>query len=154
MTQSCRRYQIADSVIIPQRVPSRPGRNSAIRRVRKLDQSSITPLALIAPAHLAISFSTKFCRYWDVLRSGETIVKPISVARCWTEGVFNVATVASWSFCTIDVGAPLGRKKPYQLPTSKLDSPCSWAEGKAGKIGERSFARIAIAFTFLLSICG
>src|SRR5262245_14810263 len=120
--------------------------------MQKPDQSSITPLALIASAHLAISLSTKSCRYSGVLRSGATIVKPAAFARCWTEGVLRLATVAALSFCTIEPGVPLGKKKPYQLPASKFDSPCSSAEGKSGRIGERSLAKIAIAFTFLLSI--
>ena len=43
-----------------------------------------------------------------------TTVTPTSFSRSCTDGVFMVATVASWSFWTIGAGVPLGRKKPLQ----------------------------------------
>ena len=68
-------------------------------------------------------------------------------------GVFIVATVASWSFWTIDMGVSFGRKKPLQFEASKLIRPCSCAEARPGKLGERSSDKVAIAFTVLPSTC-
>ena len=61
---------------------------------------------------------------------------------------------AACSFCTINCGVDLGRKIAYQVEAWKLASPCSCADASAGKLGERSFVRIASAFSAWLSICG
>ena len=57
------------------------------------------------------------------------LVHPAGVSIAWL--------VASLSFLTISLGAPFGRKKAFQVTTSKSVSPCSCAVGKSGISGER-----------------
>jgi len=109
----------------------------------------LTPLALIGPAHLAISLTTNFARYSGDLRSGATRSAPISLRRSCKAGVRRVASMASCSLPTIGAGVPLGRKIAYQVEASKLGSPCSCALARFGRVGERAVARSAIGLASL-----
>ena len=64
------------------------------------------------------------------------------------------ATAAALSLRTIGSGVPFGRNRAYQLGMSKPVKPCSCADGRSGRAGERFLLRIAIAFTELPTICG
>ncbi len=78
-------------------------------------QSTITPLALIGPAHLAISSFRNLPRYSGVARSFGTITAPSWVSRSRTAGVFIAWTAASLSFFTTSAGAFFGRKSAFQV---------------------------------------
>ena len=64
------------------------------------------------------------------------------------------ATAAALSLRTIGSGVPFGRNSAYQLGMSKSVRPCSCADGRSGRLGDRFLLRIAIAFTDLPVICG
>jgi len=74
--------------------------------------SIASPLALIGPAHFAISLTTNFCRYSGDLRSSSTTMAPMSLRRCCTDGVSIAATAAACSFATIAAGVPLCSPAP------------------------------------------
>src|SRR6516162_2852530 len=74
------------------------------------------------------------------------LVHPAGVSIAWL--------VASLSFLTISLGAPFGRKKAFQVTTSKSVSPCSCAVGKSGISGERLRDSVATAFICLPTISG
>src|SRR5262249_34555787 len=78
-------------------------------------QSTVTPLALIGPAHFSISFLTNWPRYSGVARSWGTITAPSPSSRSLTAGVFIAWTVASLSFLTTSAGASFGRKMAFQV---------------------------------------
>src|SRR6185503_17342183 len=81
-------------------------------------QSSASPLALIGPAHLAISSATKCARYSGDRRSVATGAIPRSCSRFLTAGVSSARLVASLSLLTASVGALFGRKNAFQVTTS------------------------------------
>src|SRR6516164_3330624 len=110
--------------------------------------------ALISAAHLSISLWINSWRYSGDLRSGATKTEPNSFRRSSVAGALIAATVALWSFCTIAAGVPLGKTKENQAPASKLATPCSCADSRFGRVGERFFVRTAIAFTELPWMCG
>src|SRR5262244_2216672 len=78
-------------------------------------QSTVTPLALIGPAHFSISLLTNWPRYSGVARSSGTITAPSPSSRSLTAGVFIAWTVASLSFLTTSAGASFGRKMAFQV---------------------------------------
>src|SRR5215831_11846251 len=80
---------------------------------------------------------TNLARYSGDLRSSAMHVIPSSYIRLLIAGVSIAWLVASLSFLTISLGAPFGRKKAFQVTTSKSVSPCSCAVGKSGISGER-----------------
>src|SRR5262249_36848490 len=92
--------------------------------------------------------------YSGDLRSGATKTELNSLRRSSVAGALIAATVALWSFCTIAAGVPLGKTKENQAPASKLATPCSCADARFGRVGERFFVRTAIAFTELPWMCG
>src|SRR3954451_24511039 len=106
-----------------------------------------TPLAAIGPAHFLTSSATNLARYSGDRRSGPARSEPITFRRSCIVGVSIAATAAALSLRTIASGVPLGRNKAYQLGISKSVSPCSWADGKSGKAGDRFLLRMASAFT-------
>src|SRR5262245_51604072 len=113
-----------------------------------------TPLVLIGPAHFLISSATNLARYSGDRRSGPTRSEPISFKRSCIEGVFMAATAAALSFRTIGSGVPFGKNKAYQLGMSKSVSPCSCADARSGRLGDRFLLSIASVFTELPAICG
>src|SRR6476469_5212161 len=103
--------------------------------LRPARQFRLTPDALIGAAHLSISLTTNLARYSGDLRSGATRSVPAAFSRSCTAGVFIVATAAPCSFWMIGAGVPLGKKMAYQVEAWKLDSPCSCADARAGRLG-------------------
>src|SRR5215813_4142454 len=103
--------------------------------------SAAISAALISAAHLSISLWMNSWRYSGDLRSGATKTEPNSFRRSSVAGALIAATVALWSFCTIAAGVPLGKTKENQAPASKLASPCSCADARFGRVGERFFVR-------------
>src|ERR1041385_5152019 len=112
------------------------------------------PLARIGPDHFLISSATKGARYSGDCRSGPTRSEPIALSRSFMTGVFIAATAAALSFRTIGSGVPLGRNRAYQLGMSKPVRPCSCADGRSGRVGERCLLRIAKVLMVLLAYCG
>src|SRR5262249_32748994 len=78
-------------------------------------QSTVTPLALIRPAHFSISFLTNWPRSCGVGRSSDTTTAPGPSSRSFTVGVFIAWTAASLSFLTTSADAPFGRKVAFQV---------------------------------------
>src|SRR5262245_3599429 len=78
-------------------------------------QSTVTPLALIGPAHFSISLLTNWPRYSGVARSSGTITAPSPSSRSFTAGVFIAWTVAWLSVFTTSAGAFFGRKMAFQV---------------------------------------
>src|SRR5262249_14380353 len=103
--------------------------------------SAAISAALISAAHLSISLWMNSWRYSGDLRSGATKTEPNSFRRSSVAGALIAATVALWSFCTIVAGVPWGKTKENQAPASKLASPCSCADARFGRVGERFFVR-------------
>lgn len=112
----------------------------------------LIPAALVTAAHFAISLSTNCRRYSGDRRVGATAVTPVRCSFACIPGVSSVATVGSLSRRMIAAGVSLGKKKALQTEAVKLVSPCSCADARVGKVGERSSDKIDIAFTALLSI--
>src|SRR5258708_296927 len=63
--------------------------------------STVTPLALMGPAHFSISLLTNWPRYSGVARSLDTTCTPRPCSRSRTAGVFIDCTTALLSFFTI-----------------------------------------------------
>src|ERR1700688_4300917 len=77
--------------------------------------STVTPLALIGTAHLAISLLTRSPRYCGVACSSVAMAAPSAVSRSRTAGACIASSVASCNFLTIGAGAFFGRKMAFQV---------------------------------------
>ena len=80
---------------------------------------------------------------------------PLSLKRRCTTASFIAATAASCSRSTTGAGVFFGRNNALQLDASKSVNPCSCADARSGKLGDRARLRIvAIGLIAPLSICG
>src|SRR5687767_1056398 len=84
-------------------------------RPEQQGHSTVTPAALIGPAHFSVSLLTKVARYCGVARSSEATWAPRLVSRSRTSGVLMAPTAAALSLATTAGGAPFGRKIAFQV---------------------------------------
>ena len=65
-----------------------------------------------------------------------------------------IRTISAFSFATIAPGVPFGMKNAAQFAASNPANPCSCADGRFGRLDERSLVRIASALICPPSISG
>src|SRR3984893_17645023 len=114
------RTRCSAAALAARRRQSMRGDIQSIRAPTKRDAhgrhySTVTPLALIGPAHFSISLLRNCARYSELARSSGTITAPSPSRLSLTLGVFIASTVASCSLLTIPGAAPLGRKMTFQV---------------------------------------